>query len=85
MPEIKPEKVLLVAPPIKHMEFKQHGLGNVVSVVAGDQDEYIDVQKLEGLEVKSLSILQGSDHFFTGQNAELSSAVDEFIIKKEPN
>ena len=85
MPEIKPEKVLLVAPPIKHMEFKQHGLGKVVSVVAGDQDDYIDVQKLEGLEVKSLSILQGSDHFFTGQNAALSSAVDEFIIKKEPN
>ena len=84
IPEIKPESVLLVAPPIKHMEFKQHGLSNVVSVVAGDQDEYIDLQKLKNLEIKSLSILQGSDHFFTGQSAEFSSAVDEFTANKDP-
>jgi len=83
MLEIKPEKVLLVAPPIKHMEFKAHGLNNKISVIAGAQDEFIDLQKLKDLEVQSLSVLDGGDHFFTGHYPEFSAAVDKFIKSEE--
>ncbi len=79
MIEIKPEKALLIAPPIKHIEFGQHGLNKRVSVIAGGQDEFIDAQRLEDLEVQSLSILEEADHFFTAHHEGLSDAVDAFI------
>ncbi|OUX43971.1 MAG: hypothetical protein CBE21_01365 [Proteobacteria bacterium TMED261] len=79
IPEIKPEKALLIAPPTKHLEFNAQEQNQNVAAIVGDQDEFFDNSVLEKLNVQSLNILEGGDHFFTYHHQELKNAVEEFI------
>jgi len=66
LPGLKPDRVLLLAPPVSVMDFEPGAPGIPVDVFAGDRDDYVDADGLKVLSGASVHMLSGADHFFSG-------------------
>ncbi len=71
-----PERVLLIAPPVGHMEFANRPLPCPVDVFAGDADEFVDQAVLNAWAKVRCHIVAGADHFFTGRWDELRASIE---------
>ena len=76
-----PPKTLLIAPPNAAMTFsKQQGLQEDlieerISVVAGANDDYVDISALTEHHAIKTQVIADADHFFSGQHQALGKAV----------
>jgi len=76
-----PPKTLLIAPPNAAMTFsKQQGLQEDlieerISVVAGANDDYVDISALTERHAIKTQVIAHADHFFSGQHQALGKAV----------
>jgi len=76
-----PPKTLLIAPPNAAMTFsKQQGLQEDlieerISVVAGANDDYVDISALTEHHAIKTQVIAHADHFFSGQHQALGKAV----------
>ena len=76
-----PPKTLLIAPPNAAMTFsKQQGLQEDlieerISVVAGANDDYVDISALTEHHAIKTQVIADADHFFSGQHKALEVAV----------
>ncbi|MDA8702929.1 hypothetical protein N9M30_03130 [Pseudomonadales bacterium] len=76
-----PPKTLLIAPPNAAMTFsKQQGLREDlieerISVVAGANDDYVDISALTEHHAIKTQVIADADHFFSGQHQALGKAV----------
>jgi len=66
-----PDRVLLIAPPVGYMDLPSRSPGCPVDAVAGDADEFVDINALTAWEGVQAHLLSGCSHFFTGQYQEL--------------
>lgn len=73
------ERLLLVAPPLGHMDFSAGAAGIPVDVFAGDADEFVDQQALAAWEGVRAHTLAGADHFFMGQLNALAADIRRVI------
>ncbi len=77
-----PERCLLIAPPNGVMpmpELSTPDPTSRISVIAGDQDSYVDIPQLaSGIEA---TCLPAADHFFSGQHGQLQAAVSAWGIQ----
>ena len=76
-----PPKTLLIAPPNAAMTFsKQQGLQEDlieerISIVAGANDDYLDISALTEHHAIKTQVIADADHFFSGQHQALGKAV----------
>ena len=76
-----PPKTLLIAPPNAAMTFsKQQGLQEDlieerISIVAGANDDYVDISALTEHHAIKTQVIADADHFFSGQHQALGKAV----------
>lgn len=76
-----------IAPPLGIWDFSfAKGLGGRKLILAGDEDEFCPVPELRRFvdtlpDPKESSILAGADHFFWGQEAAISRALE--VVTKE--
>lgn len=73
---VSPEQVLLIAPPVGAMGFSDIRTEAVIHAIAGDQDDFVDCNKLQALAGVDAHIIEGADHFFAGQMGELRDQLD---------
>lgn len=83
-----PERCLLIAPPNGVMpmpELASPDLTSYLSVIAGDQDSYVDFNQFGPASAIKTTRLPAADHFFSGQHAELQSAVSAWATQASPS
>ena len=78
---------ILISPPQKYFDFNWRGLEDAVEImICGDCDPFCDVddlrEKAEYIHSK-LTILQATDHFYTGQEAQLAKHLRKYIHEKK--
>lgn len=78
---------ILISPPQKYFDFDWRGLEDAVEImICGDRDPFCDVddlrEKAEYIHSK-LTILQATDHFYTGQEAQLAEHLRKYIHEKK--
>lgn len=71
-----PEHILLIAPPVGHMEFAPRQPPCPIDVFVGDADEFVDLARLGSWPGVRSHIIAGADHFFTGKWDELRTSID---------
>jgi len=72
----RPDRVLLVAPPVGRMPFTHRLPGCQVDVFAGDRDDFVDQAVLAGWEGVNVHLLAGADHFFMGAWDDLARRIE---------
>lgn len=70
-----PAKAILLAPPTGMLEFNHQPASTQVTAIAGDQDNFVDLERLKSMHGITVTELTGSDHFFSGQHIHLSHAL----------
>ena len=60
----RPERVLLIAPPVGLMDFSARTPSAPVDVFSGDDDDYVDLAALASLEGAVTHVIEGANHFF---------------------
>ena len=78
---------ILISPPQKYFDFDWNGLENAVEIIiCGDRDQFCDVddlrEKAEYIHSR-LTILRATDHFYTGQEAQLAEHLRKYIHEKK--
>ena len=82
--EVHPlERVLLIAPPVGHMEFTPRELSCPVEVFVGDADSFVDLGALNSWAGVRSHIIPGADHFFASHTNELRASIDATLCQKE--
>ncbi len=80
---LRADRVLLVAPPVGRMDFgplPDRGAGpGIVNAIAGSTDSFVDAAALQALPGVATTLLDHTDHFFSGRQRELAAAVDEVV------
>jgi hypothetical protein len=79
-----PERCLLIAPPNGVMpmpELSSPDLTSRMSVIAGDEDTYVDINQLACASGIETTRLPAADHFFSGQHAQLQAAVSAWAVQ----
>ena len=75
----QPARVILVAPPVGMMAFSGTFAGLRIDAIAGDRDDFVDLDKLAALTGVTSHVIPGADHFFAGYQAELASSIGELL------
>ncbi|MCK7477730.1 MAG: hypothetical protein M0C28_09910 [Candidatus Moduliflexus flocculans] len=78
---------ILISPPQKYFDFDWRGLEDAVEImICGDRDPFCDVddlrEKAEYIHSR-LTILQATDHFYAGQEAQLAEHLRKYIHEKK--
>ena len=70
-------KTLLIAPPNAAMTFSKREclIDERISIVAGANDDYVDLTALAELGAAKTQVIADADHFFSGQHQALETAV----------
>ncbi len=76
---VAPDNAVLVAPPVKVMDFSAITDRHEVYAISGSRDDFIDAVKLEALLGERAFLIEGADHFFSGFYRELSDAVAQIV------
>jgi len=78
---------ILISPPQKYFDFDWNGLENAVElIICGDSDPFCDIDNLRvNAEMihSELTILQETDHFYAGREAQLAERLRRYIHKKK--
>ena len=69
----------LVAPPVGMMDFSGAVPGLRVDAIAGDRDDFVDLDKLAALTGVTSHVIPGADHFFAGYHGQLASYIGEVL------
>ncbi|MBV1906514.1 MAG: hypothetical protein KUG75_10580 [Pseudomonadales bacterium] len=86
-----PQRCVLIAPPVSMIDMTPNDaftqanafkVGGSVSVntIAGDQDDFVDVDKIRTWPGVSTSIISGADHFFSGCQDTLASTLADVLF-----
>jgi len=78
--DVNPARVLLVAPPVGRMDFSRPAPDGIeIHAVAGDRDDFVDLNQFETWTGVTTTVIAGADHFFASHQAELAEAVEQAI------
>ena len=77
--QLSPDFALLIAPPIGMMEFPEGVDTANVHAIAGDRDDFVDIEELNQRFGARAHVLSGADHFFGGYYGPLRDAVAQAI------
>ncbi len=75
----QPARVILVAPPVGMMDFSGAAPRLRVDAIAGDRDDFVDLDKLAALTGVTSHVIQGADHFFAGCHGALSNSIGDLL------
>ncbi|MCZ6854500.1 MAG: alpha/beta fold hydrolase [Gammaproteobacteria bacterium] len=76
------ERVLLIAPPIGHMEFTPREFPYAIDVFAGDADDFVDQTALAAWTGIRNHIIAGADHFFSSHWDALQLSIEESLNRE---
>ena len=76
---LAPARALLIAPPVGAMTFAPTAFEGDVQAIAGDEDNFVDTNAFMTLFGDNGHILDGADHFFSGQHEALAKAIDALV------
>ncbi|NIP14737.1 MAG: alpha/beta fold hydrolase [Pseudomonadales bacterium] len=74
-----PDRVILIAPPVKFMPFPEQPVTFPVDVLAGDADQFVDATALEALNPSGVHVIAGADHFFSGKWGDLAARIEQVL------
>ena len=77
-----PSRVLLVAPPTAAMDMPQPPASFTVDVFAGDNDDFVHVDRLMGWPDARIHIIAGGDHFFGGSAVRLRETLAQVVAQE---
>ncbi len=75
----QPDLVVLMAPPSRVMPLAKRNITCPVHVIAGDADEYVDVDAFATWPGTRVHTIVGADHFFTGRQEPLRESLATFL------
>ena len=70
-----PDRSIMIAPPVSMMKFSDIQSPPGVDVIAGDHDDFVDVNVLENWQAVNTLVIPGADHFFSAHHKQLSQAL----------
>ena len=70
-----PDRCIMIAPPVSMMKFSDIQSPPRVDAIAGDQDDFVDVNVLENWQTVNTLVIPGADHFFSAHHNQLSQAL----------
>jgi alpha/beta superfamily hydrolase len=70
-----PIRGIMIAPPVSMMNFADIQSTSRLDAIAGDQDDFVDINALENWQAVNTLVIPGADHFFSAHHAELSRAL----------
>lgn len=73
--QFTPNRCILIAPPVSMMNFADIQSSSRLDAIAGDQDDFVDINALENWQAVNTLVIPGADHFFSTHHAELSHAL----------
>ena len=80
--EVVCEKAIMIAPANAHMTFMQHSTAielPILHALAGDQDEYVDVNQLQTWSGVQTHIIAGANHFFMAAHQQLKEIIRALV------
>lgn len=79
--QLRPVQTILIAPPVGMMNFPEQPLTTAVIGIAGDADNFVNVEAYQQLLGDSATVLAGADHFFSGMHATLETSLEALLSK----
>jgi len=74
-----PERVLLIAPPVAVVHFKERELDCPVDIFVGDSDQYVEYHALDAWQGVCAHVIGGADHFFLGRRDTLQAEIETVL------
>ncbi len=71
-----PDRVILVAPPLRFMPFAPQPVDFPLDVFAGDADTFVDAAALADLKGARAHVIADADHFFSGKWRDLAAGIE---------
>ena len=79
--QLKPVQTILIAPPVGTMNFPEQPLTTKVIGIAGDADNFVNVEAYEQLLGDNATVLAGADHFFSDMHGTLETSLEALLSK----
>ena len=80
--QIKSTLILLLAPPTRGIQV-DFLIGSKVIAIVGSEDDFVDdeilVQLAEKLPSMTVTVIEGADHFFSGEQANLHTIIGSML------